>query len=185
LSNDTGLTDNAQLKIQVNINPAFSQEQPVGDKDIKDPALLLEAAGSPGANFKGNNFIASTVQRKPVFVTGIVISTIGSIYTYKLYTSTDNSSLPDSGVDTESFSYTLSNDTGLPVGIGLIFPPVFKAPALNELAKRSATNIEVCFICIVVACKTLQAKSIVKKFSCILYTKVSGFIYSMNPCVSH
>jgi hypothetical protein len=38
---------------------------------------------------------------------------IGSIYTYKLYTSTDNSSLPDSGVDTESFSYTLSNDTGL------------------------------------------------------------------------
>jgi hypothetical protein len=28
LKNDTGLTDNAQLKIQVNINPAFSQEQP-------------------------------------------------------------------------------------------------------------------------------------------------------------
>ena len=33
------------------------------------------------------------------------LTELGSIYTYTLYSSTDNSSLPDSGVDTDSFSY--------------------------------------------------------------------------------
>ena len=42
----------------------------------------------------------------------LIVDTSGS-YGYTLYSSTDNSSLPDSGVDTDSFSYTLSNATGL------------------------------------------------------------------------
>ncbi len=44
----------------------------------------------------------------------------GGTYHYKLYSWTDNFSLPDSGSDTDSFSYTLSNDTGLTSNAQLI-----------------------------------------------------------------
>mgnify|MGYP005623847407 FL=1 len=44
----------------------------------------------------------------------------GGTYHYTLYSWTDNSSLPDSGSDTDSFSYTLSNDTGLTSNAQLI-----------------------------------------------------------------
>lgn len=99
-----------------NINPIPTGSGPANSfpnaKDDHNSIVIGEKTEATGNVIDNDLYGTIATFNQPAGKYGF-ISTIGSIYTYKLYTSTDNSSLPDSGVDTESFSYTLSNDTGL------------------------------------------------------------------------
>ncbi|MCK5353999.1 MAG: hypothetical protein KAJ63_02700, partial [Methyloprofundus sp.] len=115
--NQLGFTDTAQIIIEVNPNPnpdSTPSQTPIAKDDRNSTVVdnLTSATGNVGSNDRfGTTF---TLNGSRLGQYGL-ISSFGADghYQYDLFENTTNASLPPEGADTDSFTYTYANETGL------------------------------------------------------------------------
>jgi len=109
-ANTQGTSDTAQLIIKVSSTTA---SKPIANDDYTS-AVIADKPSATG-NVSNNDLYGNVVtfnQSSGQYGFLTLPDSSGS-YTYTLFSSTDNASLPPSGVGIDSFTYTYANETGL------------------------------------------------------------------------
>lgn len=110
--NSTGLSDTATLIISVSPNQAESQT-PVANNDHASVIIKLNPtiSGDMSINDLNGSIISFDVSTVGKYGFISLLDSSGK-YLYQLFENTSNADLPSQGVDTESFTYTLSTEDG-------------------------------------------------------------------------
>ncbi len=128
LGNEYDFTDNAWLTIEIRPNPdpcsdptddpcdgSGSSLRPVAEDDYNSTIIgtLSSASGNVGSNDRNGNSFTLNSSRAGQYGMITSFDSGGGSYSYELYNSTINASLPATGVGFDRFEYTLGDEAGL------------------------------------------------------------------------